>query len=111
MRIKIIAKTPDPKDSSHLLSPNCYMVHPGTIAKVVNADTGETIQGVTKLELFLNPNEIIHAKLEVEVLDLDIDIDAEVVNEPDPLEQPTSGAGVLVGNPNHSPDEGIYLVH
>jgi hypothetical protein len=28
-----------------------------------------------------------------------------------PPEPPASCAGALVGNPSHSPDEGIYLVH
>jgi hypothetical protein len=78
MRIKIIAKTPDPKDlpASSLRLPPIYT---GKIAKVVNLDTGEEIEGITKLELVLSPDQIVHARVEIEVAGLDIDIEPEVV--------------------------------
>jgi hypothetical protein len=78
MRIKIIAKTPDPKDSP-VSSLGISTVYCGGIVQVVNADTGEKIEGIKSLELVLSPNNIIHARLEVEIIECDVDIEAEVM--------------------------------
>jgi hypothetical protein len=73
MRIKIVAKTPGPES----WLPGKFTAFCGEIAKVVNADTGEEIEGIRKLELVLSPKQIVHARLEVEVAELDIDIEVE----------------------------------
>jgi hypothetical protein len=74
MRLKIIAKTPEPKHSYMK-----YKVFSGKIAKVINADTGEEVENITSLELVLDPDKIVHARLTIDVTDLDIDVEAKVV--------------------------------
>jgi hypothetical protein len=77
MRIKIIVKTPS-QESIDDLKPGQCRAFLGTLAQVVNADTGEPIEGYSHLSLNLDQNQVIHATMTFEP-ELDIDVEVPVV--------------------------------
>jgi hypothetical protein len=81
MRLKIIAKTPDIEESRSSSDLKVTKVFPGKLARVINAETGEELEGITRLELDLSPHTVIQAKIEFEVTELDIDVDVDVEAE------------------------------
>lgn len=77
MRLKIIAKTPESKDFSKELA-GTFRVYGDNIVKVINADTGEIVEGITSLDLLIRQDQVIQAQVRFDVSDLDLDIEAEV---------------------------------
>jgi hypothetical protein len=77
MRLKLIIEPPPPDPPRKVYSG--WINGPESRIRIVDARTGEPLDGVISFRLISNPNDIVRFQVEIAEMEVDAEIDCDVV--------------------------------